>query len=252
VNTLVLGRPILLPPCRKREDGAVSWLRDRIAGERGSQADSADPDAELVVRLRAGDEDAFAELIDRYGVSMLRVARLYVRDRAVAEEVVQETWLAVLNGIERFEGRSSLKTWLFRILSNRAKTRGEREGRSVPFSAIVATDAAADGEASVDADRFQGADAPQWPYHWSAPPRSWTHEKVLERETLGVVRDAISELPDTQREVIRLRDVEGWSADEVAEALEISDVNQRVLLHRARSRVRAALEGYLNPEPEMT
>ena len=207
---------------------------------------------ELVERLRAGDEDAFAELIDRYGASMLRVAQLHVRDRAVAEEVVQETWLAVLNGIERFEGRSSLKTWLFRILSNRAKTRGEREGRSVPFSAIAAADASADGEAAVDADRFQGSDALQWPYHWSAPPRAWTQEKVLERETLGVVKEAISGLPDTQREVIRLRDVEGWSAEEVADALEISDVNQRVLLHRARSRVREALESYLDPEPEMT
>jgi RNA polymerase sigma-70 factor, ECF subfamily len=250
VNTLVLKRPLPVPPREKRKDGAMAWLRDRIGGQGRDRAESGD--AELVERLRAGDEDAFAELIDRYGASMLRVARLYVRDRAVAEEVVQETWLAVLNGIEKFEGRSSLKTWLFRILSNRAKTRGEREGRSVPFSAIAATDAAAGAEPSVDADRFQGADAPQWPYHWSAPPRAWTQEKALERETLGVVKDAISELPDTQREVIRLRDVEGWSADEVAEALEISDVNQRVLLHRARSRVRAALEGYLNPEPEMT
>ncbi len=241
-----------MPVREKREDGPMAWLKDRIGGQGRAHAESADPDADLVARLRAGDEAAFAELIDRYGASMLRVARLHVRDRAVAEEVVQETWLAVLNGIERFEGRSSFKTWLFRILSNRAKTRGEREGRSVPFSAIAATDAAADGEASVDADRFQGADAQPWPYHWSAPPRAWTQEKALERETLGVVKEAISELPDTQREVIRLRDVEGWSAGEVADALEISDVNQRVLLHRARSRVREALESYLDPEPEMT
>ena len=241
-----------MPVREKREDGPMAWLKDRIGGQGRARAESADPDADLVARLRAGDEAAFAELIDRYGASMLRVARLHVRDRAVAEEVVQETWLAVLNGIERFEGRSSFKTWLFRILSNRAKTRGEREGRSVPFSAIAATDAAADGEASVDADRFQGADAQRWPYHWSAPPRAWTQEKALERETLGVVKEAISELPDTQREVIRLRDVEGWSAGEVADALEISDVNQRVLLHRARSRVREALESYLDPEPEMT
>ncbi len=134
-----------MAPREKREDGAMAWLRERISGGRKAGADRRLTD--LVARLRAGDEEAFAELIDRYGASMLRVARLHVRDRAVAEEVVQETWLAVLNGIERFEGRSSLKTWLFRILSNRAKTRGEREGRSVPFSAIAATDAAADGEA---------------------------------------------------------------------------------------------------------
>ena len=247
---MALRSPLPMAPRGKREDGAMSWLRERISGGTKAGADPAEVD--LVARLRAGDEEAFAELIDRYGASMLRVARLHVRDRAVAEEVVQETWLAVLNGIERFEGRSSLKTWLFRILSNRAKTRGEREGRSVPFSAIAATDAAADGGRSVDADRFQGADAQQWPYHWSAPPRAWTQEKALEREALGVVKDAISDLPDTQREVIRLRDVEGWSADEVADALEISDVNQRVLLHRARSRVRTALENYLSPEPEMT
>ncbi len=250
MEVFVLEPLLPLPPREKRKDGAMAWLRDRIGGEGKERADSAEVD--LVTRLRAGDETAFAELIDRYGATMLRVARLHVRDRAVAEEVVQETWLAVLNGIERFEGRSSLKTWLFRILSNRAKTRGEREGRSIPFSAIAATDAAAGGEAAVDADRFQGVDAQQWPYHWSAPPRAWTQERALERETLGVVKEAISELPDTQREVIRLRDVEGWSADEVADALEISDVNQRVLLHRARSRVRAALESYLDPEPELT
>jgi RNA polymerase sigma-70 factor (ECF subfamily) len=248
--SLVLRAPLFLPLREKRDDGAVAWLRDRFGAERAPAADSED--TALVEALRRGDEAAFTELIDRYGASMLRVARLHVRDRAVAEEVVQETWLAVLNGIDRFEGRSSLKTWLFRILTNRAKTRGEREGRSVPFSAIAAADAAAEADAAVDADRFQGPDAPQWPYHWSAPPRAWTQEKVLEKETLEVVKTAISELPDTQREVIRLRDVEGWSADEVAEALELSDGNQRVLLHRARSKVRAALEGYLTPEPRVT
>ncbi len=250
MGSLVLGTPSFHLLREKREDGPMAWLRDRFGGEEAASADA--DDAALVERLRAGDEAAFTELIDRFGASMLRVARLHVRDRAVAEEVVQETWLAVLNGIDRFEGRSSLKTWLFRILSNRAKTRGEREGRSVPFSAIAATDAAAESEPAVDADRFQGPDAPQWPYHWSAPPRPWTQEKVIERETLGVVKEAISELPDTQREVIRLRDVEGWSAEEVADVLELSDVNQRVLLHRARSKVRSALEMYLTPEVGIT
>jgi RNA polymerase sigma-70 factor (ECF subfamily) len=193
----------------------------------------------------------FAELIDRYGASMLRVARMHVRDRAVAEEVVQETWLAALNGADRFEGRSSLKTWLFRILTNTAKTRGEREGRTVPFSAVVATETAA-GEGTVEPERFLDLDDPEIPYHWASAPRAWTEERVLTRETLGVVESAIKELPDTQREVIRLRDVEGWSAAEVAQALEIEDVNQRVLLHRARTKVRAALERYLNPELEAT
>lgn len=206
-----------------------------------------DSDDAIVDALLAGDEDAFAGLVDLYGASMLRVARMHVRDRAVAEEVVQETWLAVLQGIERFERRSSLKTWLFTILTNRAKTRGEREGRGVPFSALVATDVAS-GEPAVDPDRFLGLDDRHWPYHWASPPRSWPEDEFLTSETLGVIADAISTLPDTQREVIRLRDVEGWSAEEVVESLEISDANQRVLLHRARSRVRAELERYLDPE----
>ena len=202
-------------------------------------------DHELVQRLRDGDEAAFAELIDRYGVTMVRVAQMYVRDRATAEEVVQETWLAVLNGIDRFEERSSLKTWLFRILTNRAKTRGEREGRMVPFSSLEG--AGEEDEPSVDPDRFLGPDSPD-AGAWAAPPRAWPQEEVLGRETLGVVEMAIEQLPEAQREVIRLRDVEGWTPMEVAEALEITDGNQRVLLHRARSKVRAALEAYLDPE----
>ena len=204
---------------------------------------------QLVEALRAGDERAFEQLIRMYQASLIRVAQMYVSSRAVAEEVVQETWLAVLNGIDRFEGRSSLKTWIFRILSNRAKTRGEREGRSVPFSALFAAEAT-DGETAVDVDRFLGPDHPRTPYAWANPPRAWTQEQVITRETLDVLRSAIEELPPAQREVIRLRDIEGWSAEEVAAALDVTDVNQRVLLHRARSRVRAALERYLDPEME--
>jgi len=226
----------------------MARFRDRLAGRADGERLS-EHDAELVERMRAGDEAAFAEVVDEYGPSMLRVARLHVRDRAVAEEVVQETWLAVLNGIDRFEGRSSLKTWIFRILSNRAKTRGEREGRSVPFSALFAAEAT-DGEPAVDVDRFLGPDHPRTPYAWANPPRAWTQEQVITRETLDVLRSAIEELPPAQREVIRLRDIEGWSAEEVAAALDVTDVNQRVLLHRARSRVRAALERYLDPEME--
>jgi len=201
-------------------------------------------DRELVKRLRDGDESAFMELIDRYGAMMLRVAQMYVRDRATAEEVVQETWLAVLNGIDRFEERSSLKTWIFRILTNRAKTRGARDGRVVPFSALATSE---EDEPSVDPDRFFGRDSAT-PGAWAAPPRAWPEDVLLGREALEIIRMAIEELPEAQREVIRLRDVEGWSPMEVADALEISDGNQRVLLHRARSKVRAALEEYLDPK----
>jgi RNA polymerase sigma-70 factor (ECF subfamily) len=203
-------------------------------------------DRELVKRLRDGDESAFVELIDRYGAMMLRVAQMYVRDRGTAEEVVQETWLAVLNGIDRFEERSSLKTWLFRILTNRAKTRGQRDGRMVPFSALAGAGDDAD-EPSVDPDRFLGPDSPH-PGAWAAPPVPWPQEKLLEAETLNVIEMAIEMLPEAQREVILLRDVDGWTPMEVSEVLDITDGNQRVLLHRARSKVRAALEEYLNPE----
>lgn len=203
-------------------------------------------DNELVKRLRDGDESAFVELIDRYGATMLRVAQMYVRDRGTAEEVVQETWLAVLNGIDRFEERSSLKTWLFRILTNRAKTRGQRDGRMVPFSALAGASEEGD-EPSVDPDRFLGPDSPH-PGAWAAPPVPWPQDKLLEGETLGVIEMAIGTLPEAQREVILLRDVDGWTPIEVSEVLGITDGNQRVLLHRARSKVRAALEEYLNPE----
>jgi RNA polymerase sigma-70 factor (ECF subfamily) len=203
-------------------------------------------DHELVQRLREGDETAFAELIDRYGPTMVHVAQMYVRDRATAEEVVQETWLAVLNGIDRFEERSSLKTWLFRILTNRAKTRGERDGRVVPFSSLASAEEERD-EPAVDPDRFLGADSPN-PGGWAAPPRAWPEDTVLGLETLDVIEMAIDQLPPAQREVIRLRDIEGWSPMEVSDALDITDGNQRVLLHRARSKVRAAVEAYLNPE----
>jgi len=215
----------------------------RFAAKRSPSA--TDVDADLVARLRDGDESAFVELLDTYGATMLRVAQMFVKDRGTAEEVVQETWLAVLNGIERFEGRSSLKTWLFRILTNRAKTRGQRDGRVVPFSSLAG--AGEDNEPAVDPDRFLGPDSP-YPGAWAAPPRAWPEDKLLERETLEIIQRAIEELPDAQREVIRLRDVEGWDPMEVAAALEITDGNQRVLLHRARSKVRAALERYLDPD----
>jgi RNA polymerase sigma-70 factor (ECF subfamily) len=197
-------------------------------------------DAKLVERLRARDEKAFMELVRELSPSLLRVARMFVPTAAVAEDVVQETWLAVLNGIDRFEGRSSLKTWIFRILTNTAKTRGERERRSVPFSALDTEDGGF--EPAVERSRFTGTG------HWAVLPRAWPEDKLLAAETLSVIESAIERLPPTQRTVITLRDVEGWTADEVRNALELSETNQRVLLHRARAKVRNALEQYLSEE----
>jgi RNA polymerase sigma-70 factor (ECF subfamily) len=225
---------------------ATSLLTRLRGHDRRPPAPSPGDEAELVRRLRAGDEAAFEELVRRHHAALTRVASMYVRDRAVVEEVVQETWLAALTGLDRFEERSSLKTWLFRILANRARTRAVREARSVPFSALAAAEAA-DDEPAVDPDRFLD---PRGPSPWAAPPSDWRRlpeERLLAGETLSRVAAAIEALPPAQREVIRLRDVEGWSAAEVAGALEISDGNQRVLLHRARAKVRAALEDYLEP-----
>ena len=209
----------------------------------------AEADGELLSRLRDGDEQAFRALVTRYNATLLRVARLHVRDGQAAEEVVQETWLAVVYGLERFEERSSLKTWLFRILTNRAKTRGERESRTVPFSAIAAADVA-EAEPSVDPDRFQGPDD-RYPGGWAAPPVNWDTlpaQQLISNETLEMIESAIAALPAPQREVIRLRDVEGWASDEVCDVLELTPGNQRVLLHRARSKVRSALETYMSEE----
>jgi len=196
-----------------------------------------DEDASLLDALRVGDERAFEALVDRYGPSLLRLAQLYVSSRSVAEEVVQETWLAVVTGIERFEGRSSLKTWLFRILTNKAKTRGQREGRTLPFSSL-----ASDGDedqTAVAVERFARGGA------WATPPRGVPEERLLAGETRARVEQAISALPPNQRAVITLRDVEGLSAEEACNVLGISETNQRVLLHRARAKVRTALERYL-------
>src|SRR3954452_12565967 len=199
------------------------------------------PDAEIVAALRRGNQAVFAELVDAYSPGLLRMAQMYVRDRAVAEEVVQETWIGVLRGIDRFEGRSSLKTWIFRILMNTAKTRGQRESRSIPFSAAAAAD-----ESSVDPDRFLGADH-QYAGGWMLGPSEWQtpEEELLQGETREEILRAIDELPAQQRAVITLRDVEGFPPEEVSELLGISEGNQRVLLHRARSKVRTAIEAYL-------
>jgi RNA polymerase sigma-70 factor, ECF subfamily len=199
------------------------------------------PDAEVVAALKRGDATVFAALVDEYSPGLMRMARMYIRDRAVAEEVVQETWIAVLRGIDRFEGRSSLKTWIYRILMNTAKTRAQREARSIPFSAAAGGD-----EPSVDPDRFLDADH-QWAGGWMLGPGEWPtpEEELLQGETREAILQAIEELPQQQRAVITLRDVEGFPPDEVSELLGITDGNQRVLLHRARSKVRTAIEEYL-------
>ena len=201
-------------------------------------------EAELIAQLRDGDERAFETLVDRHYNTMLAVARGYVKSRAVAEEVVQEAWLGVLKGLDRFEGRSSLRTWIIRIVANIAQTRGAREARTVPLSSL-----APEGEeAAVDPDRFRGRDD-AFPGHWQQYPSDWEalpEHSLLGRETLALVMEVVSGLPTAQQQVITLRDISGFTAEEVCAALDISGGNQRVLLHRARSRVRSALEEHLD------
>ena len=175
------------------------------------------------------------ELVTAYTPGMRRLALSFVRTPALADDVVSEAWLAVLKGLDRFEGRSSLKTWIYRIVANIARTRAVREARSTPFSAFATAD-----EPSVDPDRF----APDG--HWDSPPEPW--RAILDSEARAVIDAVIATLPEQQRQVIELRDVEGWSSEEVRNVLELSETNQRVLLHRARSKVRAALEAYLGAE----
>jgi RNA polymerase sigma-70 factor (ECF subfamily) len=205
----------------------------------------ASPDDLLLVeRLRAGDEDAFMMLVEQHQAMMLRVARMYVSSQAVAEEVVQDAWLGILQGLPGFESRSSLRTWMYRILANIAKTRGQREGRSQPFSSLVDPDAGP----SVPESWFHG------PGHegaggWSTLPNDWRNvpeDRLLAGETIRVVGEAIEALPPAQAEVIRLRDVMGWTSEDVRNVLDLSETNQRVLLHRARSRVRRAVDEYLD------
>ncbi len=215
----------------------------------GAQPDDLPDDATLVAALRRGDEAAFARLIDRYQAALVRTAQFYVRTRTAAEDVAQETWLAMLRGLPGFDGRSSLKTWLFAILIHRAKTLGQREDRYVPLASAADTDDEAAEGPSLDSDRFNPDDHPQFPGGWRSFPPSWEtipEERLLSRETLATVRQAIEALPPRQALVIGLRDVEGWSADEVCNVVDICETNQRVLLHRARSKVRTALEEYFH------
>jgi RNA polymerase sigma-70 factor (ECF subfamily) len=207
-------------------------------------------EASLVTALRSGDEEAFAALVDAYGAAMRRVARTFVRSDAVADEVVQEAWLGALRGLDRFEGRAALKTWLFRIVANIARTHAVREARTLPFSALELDREAEAYEPAVSPERFQGADG-RFPGGWTSFPVPWSNEPeaaLLSAETRRLIEATIATLPDGQRLVITLRDVEGWDASEVCSVLELTETNQRVLLHRARAKVRAAIEDYATKE----
>jgi len=196
---------------------------------------------DLIARLRAGDEQAFASLVDAWSGWMLRLAREHVPTPSVAEEVVQETWLAVLEGLDRFRGESSLRTWVYRILSNQAKRRGIRESRTVPFASLASEE---DGP-TVDPTRFQGA-GDLHPGGWRQFPEAWPDHVALTREVHEIVTVALTELPPRQRVVVALRDLDGHTAEEVCDVLGISAGNQRVLLHRGRAVVRAHLERYFD------
>ena len=203
-------------------------------------------DEQTVAALRAGDERVFRELFARTYPMLKRVARSYVASDAVAEEIVQDTWLAIVTGIDRFEGRSALGTWIFSILTNQAKTHSARERRALPLTCVGPRDAE---EPVVDPDRFQKDDE-AWPGHWATPPRPWQkpERRLLSLETREHLKDALAELPERQRLIVGLRDIDGHSAEEVCDLLGLSQENQRVLLHRGRSRLRAFLEEYLDGE----
>ncbi len=201
-------------------------------------------DQRIIAGLRAGSEAVFAEMVDKYHGSLVRVAMRYTPSRAVAEEVVQDTWIGVIEGIDRFEGRSTVKTWFYRILIYRARARGERERRTTPMSALANDDSTP----SVPTERFRGSDA-LWAGHWATPPQRWdgdAEERLLAGEAREIIDAVIADLPPAQRDVIVMRDLSQFSAAEVCDLLDVTEANQRVLLHRARSRVRAALEQYLD------
>lgn len=239
------------------EEGTFQRIQpsERVAAQQ-QNADSLSPgglasteDLRLVEALRSGNESAFVSLVNMYHSLMLRLAMIFVPSEAIAEEVVQDTWIGVLHGLDRFEGRSSLKTWIIRILTNRAKTRAQREGRSVPFSSLPEFTTELQ-EPAIEPERFYGPDH-QRPGQWVSFPRSWEEipeERILSQETMTRIQEVVDTLPVVQREVITLRDIEGCSSEEACDLLGVSEANQRVLLHRARCKVRRALERYFEDE----
>jgi RNA polymerase sigma-70 factor (ECF subfamily) len=211
----------------------------------GDPESAPDPDADLLARLRDGDEDAFAKLVDEWSPVMLRIARTYVASRASAEDAVQDAWLGVVHGLARFEGRSSLRTWVFTILVNRARTRGARDARVVPWSALGSDDM---GGPTVDTDRFQGPDG-EYPGHWTwaGAPQRWDgcpEGRALAGEALALLEGALDALPPRQRLVVILRDIQELTAEEACAVLGVTLENQRVLLHRGRAALRRVLEDY--------
>jgi RNA polymerase sigma-70 factor (ECF subfamily) len=215
---------------------SASKTIDTVAGAPGAELD----DVELIRRIRAGDRSAFTGLVRRHGGALLRLARFFVHNEALAEEIVQDTWVAVLDGLDGFEGRAAFKTWLYRILANRARTRATREGRTVPFSALAAVD---DDASALDPERLDEGGA------WRDPPVGWTDETperlALAAETRAVMEAAIAALPPGQRAVLVLRDEDGLETKEICNLLGLTVTNQRVLLHRARTRVRQAIEAHM-------
>ena len=214
--------------------------------EAGAAAQLSEEDVKLVAGLRAGDEQAFATLVDRYHVSMLRVAGAYVATKEAAEDVVQDAWIGVVRGIDRFEGRSSLKTWIFRIVINKAMTRGSRDARSVPFSSLTPD------EPVLEPSMFR--DSGRWAGWWASPPTAndLPEERLLSRESRAKIDAIVATLPPSQRLVITLRDIQGLSGPEACEVLGITEANQRVLLHRARAKLRVALTDYLADRAKVT
>ena len=203
-------------------------------------------EARLIQSLRDGDEEAFVWLVKKYHKSLVRLANIYLQDIGLSEDTAQETWMAVLKSLDRFEGRSSFKTWLFTILANRAKTRNRREKSALQF--VELGDETLNGP-TVDIERFNPSDAKSFANHWSVAPSSWSgipEEIFLSQELLDAIHQAIDSLPENQRAVITLRDIEGFSSVDVCNILRISDTNLRVLLHRSRAKVREILENYLD------
>jgi RNA polymerase sigma-70 factor (ECF subfamily) len=222
-----------------------------MRSEDGDDQERQPVDASLVERLRGGDSGAFGEIVWAWSPMMLQVARGYVSTEASAQEVVQDAWLAMIRGLDKFEGRSTLRTWMFAILGNLGRSRGVRESRTVPWSSLVPAE---DEGPAVDPDRFRGPDD-QWPRNWTSvgKPRPWPRspeDLVIAAEDRSRLEDGLAQLPERQRVVVTLRDVHGLSSDEVCSILDLSAANQRVLLHRGRSQLRALLElHYASGEP---
>ena len=215
-----------------------------------TEADPYASDRRCLAALRAGDEEAFRRLVEHHGPGMLRVARANVSSTGVAEEVVQEAWVGVLKSLDRFEGRSSLSTWIYRILINTARSRMRKEGRSIPFSSLIRAEVGGE-EPSLPTETFLAREHADHPGGWAMVPAAWPTDpdgRLIAGETRERISAAIEALPPAQQTVISLRDIVGWSSEEVRNTLEISESNQRVLLHRARAKVRKALADYVGDE----